>query len=77
MIEKILKSNKFLLLAIFVGLLIRFNEVHISSIPIIANLSEQYSVVGHILKKIPTMLIFIPLIIFGENSFMKKNKNKK
>ena len=74
MIEKILKSNKFLLLAILVGFVIGWNEVHISSIPIIANLSEEYSAVGHILKTIPRMLVGIPLIIFLENSSKKKNK---
>ncbi len=73
MLEKILKSNKFLFSAILLGILIKTFQDEITLIPVISYYSEQLPLLKNILRAIPNALIIIPLIIFGEN-WSKKRK---
>ncbi len=73
MLEKILKSNKFLFSSILLGILIKIFQDEITLIPVISYYSEQLPLLKNILRAIPNALIIIPLIIFGEN-WSKKRK---
>ncbi len=72
MLEKILKSNKFLFSAILLGILIKTFQDEITLIPVISYYSEQLPLLKNILRAIPNALIIIPLIIFGENWSKKR-----
>ena len=72
MLEKILKSNKFLFSAILLGILIKIFQDEINSIPFISYYSEQLPLLKNIFRVIPIMLVAIPLTIFGENWSKKK-----
>ena len=72
MLEKILKSNKFLFSAILLGILIKIFQDEINSIPFISYYLEQLPLLKNIFRVIPIMLVAIPLTIFGENWSKKK-----
>ena len=72
MLEKILKSNKFLFLAILLGILIKIFQDEINSIPFISYYLEQLPLLKNIFRVIPIMLVAIPLTIFGETWSKKK-----
>ena len=72
MLERILKSNKFLFSAILLGILIKIFQDEITLIPVISYYSEQLPLLKNILRVAPIALITIPLIIFGENWSKKK-----
>ena len=72
MLEKILKSNKFLFSAILLGILIKIFQDEINSIPFISYYLEQIPLLKNIFRVIPIMLVAIPLTIFGENWSKKK-----
>ena len=72
MLEKILKSNKFLFSAILLGILIKIFQDEITSISLISYYSEKLPLLRNFFRAAPIMLIAIPLIIFGENWSKKK-----
>ena len=72
MLEKILKSNKFLFSAILLGILIKIFQNDINSIPFISYYSDQLPLLKNIFRFVPIVLVAIPLTIFGENSSKKK-----
>ena len=72
MLEKILKSNKFLFSSILLGILIKIFQDEITLIPVISYFSEQLPLLKNILRIAPNALVIIPLIIFGENWSKKK-----
>ena len=72
MLEKILKSNKFLFSAILLGIFIKIFQDEINSIPFISYYLEQLPLLKNIFRVIPIMLVAIPLTIFGENWSKKK-----
>ena len=72
MLEKILKSNKFLFSAILLGILIKIFQDEINSIPLISFYSEQLPLLKNFLRAAPIMLIAIPITIFGEKSSKRR-----
>ena len=72
MLEKILKSNKFLFSAILLGILIKIFQDEINSIPLISYYSEQLPLLKNILRAAPIMFIAIPITIFGEKSSKRR-----
>ena len=61
MLEKILKSNKFLFSAILLGILIKIFQDEINSISLISYYSEKLPLLKNFLLAAPIMLIAIPL----------------